>query len=88
VKEHDLIVGYDGRNVRSIDDLHRLLTEREIGRPATPVVVRRAERLERRVTPVERGESRRVGRAGVGRIYSCSRNAATNSRGRRIWSPR
>lgn len=54
VKEHDIIVAYDGRPVRSIDDLHRMLTEGAIGAEQSLTVVRRSEKLPLAVTPAER----------------------------------
>jgi S1-C subfamily serine protease len=54
VKEYDIIIRYDDRPVRAIDDLHRMLTERKIGERAPLAVVRRAEKLELSVVPTER----------------------------------
>jgi S1-C subfamily serine protease len=54
LREHDLITAYDGRPVKSIDDIHRLLTEGKIGAPSPLTVVRRAERTELVVAPIER----------------------------------
>jgi len=54
LKEHDIIVGFGGQPVRGIDDLHRMLTEGGINAASTLTVVRRAEKLELPVTPVER----------------------------------
>ena len=50
----DLIVGYDGRPVGGIDELHRLLTAEQIGRPATLSILRRTRKLELPVTATER----------------------------------
>jgi S1-C subfamily serine protease len=54
VKEHDIIVAYDERPVRSIDDLHRMLTEGTIGARCDMTVIRRSEKATLVVTPVER----------------------------------
>ena len=54
VKEHDIIVACDGRPVRSMDDLHRQLTEWKIGSRTLLTVVRRAEKLDLPVVPAER----------------------------------
>jgi S1-C subfamily serine protease len=54
LKVHDLIVAYGGRPVRGIDDLHRLLTEGEIGASSFLTVVRRAEKTDLAVKPIER----------------------------------
>ena len=51
--EGDLIIGFDGRPVAGIDDLHKLLTEERVGRGATLDVIRRTERLTLRVVPEE-----------------------------------
>ena len=50
----DLIVGYDGKPVGGIDELHRLLTAERIGRQATLSVLRRTRKLELPVTAAER----------------------------------
>ena len=46
VREGDLIVGFDGDPVESLDDLHRLLTEARIGTSATLTLLRDAVRIE------------------------------------------
>ncbi|MGH6629440.1 MAG: S1C family serine protease [Burkholderiales bacterium] len=53
VLEGDLIVGFDGRPVAGIDDLHKLLTEEWVGRRAPLEVIRRTERLRLDVVPEE-----------------------------------
>jgi S1-C subfamily serine protease len=51
LREGDVIVGFGGHDVESIDQLHRLLTEDRIG-VSTPLgVIRGAEKLEIHVTP-------------------------------------
>ena len=55
LEEGDVIVGYDGKPVAGIDDVHRLLTENHVGREAEIVVLRRGERLTRIIVPVELG---------------------------------
>jgi S1-C subfamily serine protease len=50
----DLIVGFDGQPVESLDDLHRALTEARIGTTARVTVLRGAERLEIEVPVSER----------------------------------
>ena len=54
LKAQDLIVACDGRPLRGIDDLHRGLTEGTIRMPLRLTVVRRAEKIDLWVTPVER----------------------------------
>ena len=53
IEEGDVIVAWDGRAVARIDDLHRLLSEEYLERPANVTLIRQAHRLVRRVTPVE-----------------------------------
>jgi S1-C subfamily serine protease len=47
----DVIVGFGGRPVTSVDDLHRLLTQFPVGRPQPVEVVRDGRRLQRMITP-------------------------------------
>ena len=53
LREGDLLVAAEGRELPDVDALHRLLTEHEVGRPLTVSVIRRTERREFAVTPVE-----------------------------------
>ncbi len=53
VLEGDLIIGFDGRPVAGIDDLHKLLTEERAGRRTALEVIRRTERLTLDVVPEE-----------------------------------
>jgi S1-C subfamily serine protease len=53
VKPGDIIVGFDGRTVGGIDDLHRLLATDRIGAQVTITVLRHAERLELSIVPEE-----------------------------------
>ncbi len=53
VKTEDIIVGFDGKPVTGIDDLHRLLTADRIGAETTLLVLRNAERLELPIASVE-----------------------------------
>jgi S1-C subfamily serine protease len=56
--EGDVIVEADGKPVRNIDDLHRLLTDERVGRTFPLVALRRTEKLTLDVTA---GESKRAG---------------------------
>ena len=56
VSEGDLIVSFDGASVAGVDELHRLLDEDRIGRPARLVVIRAGALRE--LTIVPRGDSR------------------------------
>src|SRR5262245_24389071 len=53
VSEGDLIIGFAGRPVAGIDDLHKLLTEERVGQGAALELIRRAERLTLQVVPEE-----------------------------------
>ena len=53
VMSGDIIVGFAGEPVGTVDELHRLLTEDRVGRPAPLVVLRRAEKRDVAVTPRE-----------------------------------
>ena len=52
LREGDLIVGYGDRAVSSVDDLHRILTEEEVGREAPITFIRNTEKLVRTIVPV------------------------------------
>jgi S1-C subfamily serine protease len=45
VRPGDVLVGYAGRTVAGIDDLHRLLVEEQVGVPAPLTVLRGGELL-------------------------------------------
>jgi S1-C subfamily serine protease len=49
----DVIIGYAGRPVTSIDDLHRALTQLPVGEPQPVDLLREGRRLTRTVTPQE-----------------------------------
>jgi len=51
LREGDVIVGFGGHDVESIDQLHRVLTEDRIGVSTPLVVIRGTEKLEIDVTP-------------------------------------
>jgi S1-C subfamily serine protease len=53
LREGDVIVRFDGRDIAGIDDLHRLLTDERVG-VATPLtVIRRTERITLDITPTD-----------------------------------
>jgi S1-C subfamily serine protease len=54
VQEGDVLVSYDGRPVRTIDDLHRLLTAERVGLAAQLRLVRRGDQLTVAIVPGER----------------------------------
>jgi S1-C subfamily serine protease len=51
--EGDIIIGFNGENVRGIDDLHRLLTEEQIGQRIQLEVLRKGKLMTLFVTPAE-----------------------------------
>jgi S1-C subfamily serine protease len=53
LEEGDILVSIGGQAVSGVDDLHRLLTEQEIGRRAALVLLRRGRRVEAEVVPGE-----------------------------------
>jgi S1-C subfamily serine protease len=59
VEEGDLVIGWGGKPVAGIDDLHRALTEESIGRAASLTVVREKGPEDLTLTPRDAGESSR-----------------------------
>ena len=53
LREGDVIVGFDGHAVSGVDDLHPRLVDGMIGQTCAVTVLRRSEKLELRVKPVE-----------------------------------
>lgn len=53
----DLIVAFDGKPVAGIDDLHRLLTDAQVGVRSTLTVIRYSEKLALDIVPVEIAEN-------------------------------
>jgi len=51
LREGDLIVSYAGQSVGSVDDLHRLLTEEQIGAPAPMEFIRLTEKIQATIVP-------------------------------------
>jgi S1-C subfamily serine protease len=51
LREGDVIIAFGERRVNGIDDLHRVLTEDAVGKPAKVTVLRRDEKIEREITP-------------------------------------
>jgi S1-C subfamily serine protease len=49
----DVLIGYAGEPVTSVDDLHRLLTRLPVGEPQAVDLIREGRRITRRVTPRE-----------------------------------
>jgi S1-C subfamily serine protease len=49
----DIIIGFDHQNVKEIDDLHRLLTDKQVGVAAPLTVIRFPEKLVLAITPEE-----------------------------------
>jgi S1-C subfamily serine protease len=53
VDDGDLLVALAGREVTSVEDLQRLMTELPVNEPVIATLLRGAVRLEREVTPSE-----------------------------------
>jgi S1-C subfamily serine protease len=53
IQEGDLIVAFDGEPVAHIDDLHRRLTEEKIGTKVPMTILRRTQKLDMIIVPVE-----------------------------------
>jgi S1-C subfamily serine protease len=49
----DIVVGFAGEPVGTVDELHRLLTEERVGKPVPVTLLRRAEKREVQVVPRE-----------------------------------
>ena len=52
LQEADVIVAFGEKPVATVDDLHRMLTEEEIGKASTLTVIRRTEKVLLTVVPV------------------------------------
>ena len=52
--EGDTIINFGGEKVEGIDELHRLLSDEKVGIKQTMIVIRRTEKLEFEITPLER----------------------------------
>ncbi|HYJ90559.1 MAG TPA: trypsin-like peptidase domain-containing protein [Pyrinomonadaceae bacterium] len=50
----DIIIAFDSQTVEGIDELHRLLTEERVARRVLMTIIRRNEKLEFGITPLER----------------------------------
>ena len=53
LREGDLMVAFNGQPIRSIDELHKLLTGERIGLPSELTVIRGTEKLVLSITPAE-----------------------------------
>ena len=61
LRQHDIIVAFDGQPVTGVDDLHRLLTEDRIGVRSELIAIAGADRRQLSVVPadvVDRSSSR------------------------------
>jgi len=54
MREGDIIAAYNDHPIAGVDDLHRLLTEEQIGVKSVLTVVKRADRRELEIVPAER----------------------------------
>ena len=53
LREGDVIVAFDDHSVSGVDDLHRKLSDGAIGQAGRLTVLRRAEKIEVAITPIE-----------------------------------
>jgi S1-C subfamily serine protease len=53
LREGDVVIHFGPQRVNGIDDLHRFLTEETVGKPAKLSLLRRDERIETEIAPVE-----------------------------------
>ena len=60
LREGDVIVGYGGHPIAGIDDLHKLLTEKQVEVRSTLTIIRRSEKLDLDIVP-EESKSRAAG---------------------------
>lgn len=51
IREGDVIVTFGEKQVTSVDDLHRLLTENEVGQPSRMTLIRGSEKVEKSIIP-------------------------------------
>jgi S1-C subfamily serine protease len=56
LRQGDVILAFDRQPITGIDDLHRVLTEKQVGVASTIMVIRGTERLFFDITPQERGK--------------------------------
>ncbi|HVM31779.1 MAG TPA: trypsin-like peptidase domain-containing protein [bacterium] len=54
LQERDVMVELEGQPLRGMDDLHRLLSDERVGVPTSLAILRRSERLDLKVIPVEK----------------------------------
>ncbi len=54
IKEGDIIVAFNGCPIAGVDDLHRMLTEEQIGVKSSLTVIKRANKREVEIVPGER----------------------------------
>ncbi len=55
LRDGDLIIGFGERPVSGVDDLHRILTEEEVGAASPITFIRSTEKLVRTIVPVSAG---------------------------------
>jgi S1-C subfamily serine protease len=53
LREGDVIVGFEGQPVESMDDLHRLLTDEKVGSESLLNLIRKSEKLAVKLVPQE-----------------------------------
>jgi S1-C subfamily serine protease len=51
LREGDVIVAFNDVHLKNIDDLHRLLTDKAVGRPGKLTVIRKSDKIELPISP-------------------------------------
>ena len=57
LRERDVIVGFGGTSIAGIDDLHKFLTDNQVGESSPLIVLRGSERIRLEVIPEESGRA-------------------------------
>jgi S1-C subfamily serine protease len=57
LREGDIVIAYDGHSVTSVDSLHKLLTENQIGVRSPITILRKAEKINLEIVPVESAQN-------------------------------
>jgi S1-C subfamily serine protease len=53
LREGDVIIAFNAQPTSGVDDLHRLLTDTQVNAAASVTIIRRTERLELTIVPIE-----------------------------------
>lgn len=56
LREGDIVIGLGGASISDMDDMHTLLTEKNVGRMSHVTIIRRSEKMTLEIIPEERPE--------------------------------